>query len=96
MTDFGLVEYVNNLIEEAKTKTIFFIKEETTFGPFFSSREKAIAHVKAEFEEFDPDGEDKEENEKTLQLLREGKSDGYISIIEVELDNDSIDNIFDG
>lgn len=65
---------------------IWFIVHETEFGPFFSTKDKAIAYVKTKLlddEEFAVRGQD----------VVEG-NDPYVNIVEVKLDNE--DCQFDG
>ena len=63
---------------------IWFIRHETDYGPFFSTREKAIEWLKQD-----------EENDNLPQHLAEilAGDDPYTSLMEVELDTETY---FDG
>jgi hypothetical protein len=67
---------------------ICFIQEETNYGPFFSSRGKAEDYLRARLTE---DATEEEKAELAKQLA--GTS-YYVSIVEVELDNEDVS--FDG
>lgn len=64
--------------------SIWFIKHETDFGPFFSTKEKAIKYLIDDDEEMD---------ERRLKAILENR-DPYVAVVEVELDDADIS--FDG
>lgn len=65
---------------------IYFIREETTFGPFFSSKKKVREYLEGR----DEDGNN---SAKDIEDILAGDS-AYTGVEEVELDDSS--EIFDG
>ena len=65
--------------------SVFFIRHETSYGPFFSSKEKAAAYLLKDG--FEAPGEEE------LAEMLEGRH-CYCNVVEVELDNPDIS--FDG
>ena len=65
--------------------TMFFIRHETSYGPFFSEKQKAIDYVSG------PDMYEDEPEE--IPKIIEGRH-SYCSIVEVELDDIKVH--FDG
>lgn len=99
-----VVQYVDhNLLWMDGNMKIYLIAEETTYGPFFSTRERAIEYLRAQFQkefEFDysafTERDNLDLNEKIASSITRVLTDRhpYISLREVELDN--ITNVFDG
>ena len=69
-------------------QTIYVYKAETTFGPFFSSLDKVREYL----------AETELEDERTPEEIEDiiAGRDDYVSILTVELNNTSVEMMFDG
>lgn len=70
---------------EQVDRTIFFIREETTFGPFFGTKVEAIEYLRSDcFDDEVPE----EERVAELKEMVEGRHH-YINLVEVTLGDTS-------
>jgi hypothetical protein len=72
---------------------IYFIQHETDYGPFFSSREKAVTFLKKDMLSPNASPELRRQEEEELEKAIAGKS-CYTNLVPVTLDDESVS--FDG